>query len=303
MLYSALRNTPDTQFTIYYLHDPDFPEATRDLVRQALACFGTRAEVRFITVPDSLVQGLPLFKAMPQGALRPVMWYRVFLPKLVPDEPKVLYLDCDTLIVDCLDPLWETVIEDKAIAAVTNPIGTTKNGETPWPLVCGLSNSEDYFNSGVMLMNLDYFRAHDVSRRVVEHGLANADWVRFGDQDSLVILLHAERVPLHPRWNLLRLIIMTGDARRLFGHAKVSEAIRHPAILHFEGAAKPWVDPTQHPYGRTFSHYARNLRWPISHIGMQLMDIENFLIRQQWILLYSVFRRFRRRVQAKRLRP
>lgn len=299
MLYSALRNTPDTQFTIYYLQDPDFPEATRDLVRQALAGFGARAEVRFITVPDSLVEGLPLFKAMPRSALRPVMWYRVFLPQLVPDEPKVLYLDCDTLVVDCLDPLWQIVIEDKAIAAVTNPIGNTKKGETPWPMVCGLSDSADYFNSGVMLMNLEYFRAHDVSRRVVEHGLANADWVRFGDQDSLVSVLHAQRVPLHPRWNLLRLIIMTGDARRLFGQSKVSEAIKHPAILHFEGTTKPWLDPTQHPYGRAFGRYARKLPWPTLRMGLRLLDIENFLTRREWTRLHGVFRRLRHRLQLK----
>lgn len=300
MLFSALRNTPGTQFTIYYLHDPDFPETTCDLVRQALACFGTRVEVHFITVPDSLVQGLPLFKTMPQGALRPVMWYRVFLPQLVPDEPKVLYLDCDTLVVDCLDPLWETAIENKAIAAVTNPIANTKKGETPWPLICGLASGEDYFNSGVMLMNLDYFRTHDVSRRVVEHGLANADWVRFGDQDSLVILLHSVRVPLHPRWNLLRLIIMTGDARKLFGQSRVSEAIRNPAILHFEGTTKPWLDPTQHPYGRAFARYARQLPWPTMRMSLRLLDIENFLTRQDWLRLRRTFRRLRNRLQAMR---
>jgi len=297
MLYSALLNTPGTQFCIYYLHDPDFPDATRNLIRQALACFGSRAEISFIPVPDSLVSGLPLFKSMQHSALRPVMWYRVFLPQLVPHEPKVLYLDCDTLVVDCLDPIWETGLEKSAIAAVTNPIGRSKSNETPWPLVCGLSSGDDYFNSGVMLMNLDYFRSHDITRRVVEHGLANADWVKFGDQDSLVVVLHDARVSLHPRWNLLRLIIMTGDARKLFGQVAVSEAIRRPAIIHFEGTTKPWLDPTQHPYGRLFSQYARRLPWPTTRMSIRLLDIENFLTRHEWVRLRKAFRRLRQGLQ------
>lgn len=300
MLYSALCNTPGARFTIYYLHDPGFSEEATKLISKSLAVFGARLEIHFIAVPDTLVQGLPLFKTMQKGALPPVMWYRVFLPQLLPNEPKVLYLDCDTLVVDCLEPLWDTAIENNALAAVTNPVAKTRAGETPWYSACGLRRNEDYFNSGVMLMNLDYFRAHDVSRRVVQHGLANADWVRFGDQDSLVVILHAARVPLHPRWNLLRLIIRVGDEPQLFERTAVSEAIRRPAILHFEGVTKPWVDPTHHPFGRAFTHYARRLEWQTPHFGVRLLDIENFLLRRQWIRLHQLFRRIRLRLNAKR---
>lgn len=297
MLHSALVQTPQARFTVYYLQDPDFPEPARARIHQALARFGSRVELHFITVPDALVTGLPLFKLMVRGAVRPVMWYRVFLPQLLPNVPKVLYLDCDTVVMDSLEPLWMTDLADRPIAAVSNPFVAEKAGK-PWTEVCDLPCSEAYFNSGVMLMNLEYFRAHDISRRVVAHGLANADWVRFGDQDSLVSVLHAERLPLHPRWNLMRCIIMTGDARRLFGHAAVEQAIRHPGIVHFEGTTKPWVDPTQHPYGRAYLRHAKRLPWPVPRTSFRLLDIENFLTRHNWIGLRRLFRRLSRRMQA-----
>ena len=299
MLHSALARTPQAHFTIHYLQDPDFPESARDLLRQSLAGFGARADLSFITVPDTLVEGLPLFQFMKPGLIRPVMWYRVFLPQLLPDTPKVLYLDCDTLVIDSLLPLWQTEVSGKAVAAVSNPFWEGYNEGKPWPTVCGLPTPKDYFNSGVMLMNLDYFRAHDVSRRVVEHGIANADWIRFGDQDSLNALLHAVRAPLHPRYNLMRIIIMASDSRRVFGHATLSEAITRPAILHFEGTIKPWVDATQHPYGRSFSRTARRLPWPTVRTPPSLLDIENFLTRRDWIRLRSLFGRVRSRFQAK----
>lgn len=299
MLYSALCNTPNASFTIYYLQDPDFPEAERDRIREALSGFGARAELRFITVSDDLVEGLPLFQFMARGAMRPVMWYRVFLPQLLSHESQVLYLDCDTLVMQSLLPLWQTDIRDKALAAVTNPFseGYRVNGRT-WPEVCGLSRNEDYFNTGVMLLNLDYFREHDLARKVQDHGRANADWVRFGDQDSLVFVLHALRVPLHPRYNLMRIVIMTADSRRVFGQEAVATAISAPGILHFEGTTKPWVDPTAHPYGRTYVRYAKSLPWPTQKTGLKLADIENFLTRHNWLRLRRLYRRLRGRLQA-----
>lgn len=300
MLYSAVRNTPEASFIIYYLHDPDFPEGARMRLHKALSCFGHRAELCFIAVSDELVDGLPLFPFMKNGAMRPVMWYRVFLPQLLPDEPKVLYLDCDTLVMQSLLPLWQTKIDDKALAAVTNPFseGYRVNGRT-WPDICGLSRNEDYFNTGVMLLNLDYFREHGLSSKVQEHGRANADWVRFGDQDSLVVMLHALRVPLHPRYNLMRIIIMTSDSRRVFGHEAVSAAISAPSVLHFEGTTKPWVDPTAHPFGRAYTRYAKQMPWPTRRTSYSLLDIENLLTRHNWIRLRKWFRRVRSRLSAR----
>lgn len=301
MLFSAVSSTPEARFALYYLQDPDFPETLRAQITQAMQRFGTRAELHFVTVPDGLVQGLPLFEFMKPGAMRPVMWYRVFLPQLLPQEARVLYLDCDTLVVKSLTLLWQTALDGQPLAAVSNPFsaGYARNGKS-WPANCGLARDEDYFNSGVMLLNLDYFRANDITHRVIEHGVTNAGWTRFGDQDSLVVVLHGARVPLHPRYNLMRTIISTGASRAVFGPAVVSEAIADPAILHFEGTIKPWNDPTQHPFGRLYTRVARQLPWPVRDASFGLMDVDNFLIRRDWVPLLRAFRRLLRLVGIKR---
>ena len=48
------------------------------------------------------------------------MWYRIFLPELLPDVDRVLYLDADTIAVDSLAPLWEIDLDDSYLGAVTN---------------------------------------------------------------------------------------------------------------------------------------------------------------------------------------
>lgn len=298
MLLSALENTPGARFRVHYLCTPDFSAHSQALIRQSLRAFEKRLELNFIPVPDALVAGLPLFKTMKAGEIRPVMWYRVFLPRLLPDEPKILYLDCDILVVGSLKPLWRTALAGKALAAVTNPFWDSP-AELAWASRCGLERREDYFNSGVMLLNLDWWRREDITGKVISHGLANADWTRFGDQDSLVAVLHAARLPLAPRWNAMRMLMMANQSRVIFSAEELHEAIRHPAIIHFEGSTKPWVDPSKHPYGRLHARYARRLPWPVTHTPWTLLDLENLLTRLDWPRLRARVRGLRQRLAAR----
>ena len=70
-----------------------------------------------------------------------------------------------------------------------------------------------------------------------------------------------------------------------------------PAILHFEGTTKPWVDPTQHPFGRLYTRIARRLPWPVREARLGLIDVENFLTRRDWTRAQRAVRRLRYRLQ------
>lgn len=298
MLFSALHRTPDASFDVHYLHDPGFPEQTKKTIRRALSRYASRLQLNFIEVADEMVSGLPLFSFMKPGSMPPVMWYRIFLPQLLPQESKVLYLDCDTLIVTSLLPLWQIDLADKALAAVTNPSWSGEKDRS-WHTTCGLENREDYFNSGVMLLNLDQFRARQWSEAILAHGRANGHWTLYGDQDSLVVVLHKHRLPLAPRWNVMRIIALNGDSRRIFSPAEMDDVIRKPAIIHFEGSTKPWINATKHPWGRAHSRYARKLPWPVQSEPWQLLDIENFLIRQNWPRLRKYLNSLRHKLAPK----
>ena len=65
------------------------------------------------------------------------MWYRIFLPELLPDVDRVLYLDVDTLAVDSLEPLWATDLGDAPGGAVTNVFMQDRDSR-PRPEALGL---------------------------------------------------------------------------------------------------------------------------------------------------------------------
>lgn len=298
MLLSAIQNTPDTQIDLHYLHDPDFPKTLRIEIGAALDGYESRVHLQFHEISDDSVKGLPILKLMSMNGstARPTMWYRILLPHILQSEPRVLYLDCDTLVLDDLNIIWDTPLENMALAAVSNPFHVN-SPDKDWALQLGLPGRGAYFNSGVMLMNLDYFRAHDSATHIMENGRTNAAWLRSSDQDSLNILLYEKRQPLAPRWNLMRTIMTSPISREVFKEEELSLAIRSPGIVHFEGGTKPWIDPSGHPYGRYFALYARQLPWPIAHKGFTLNDVDNFLIRNNWRRMHNRFQRLRNKLK------
>ena len=75
---------------------------------------------------------------------------RLFMGEMLPDCVKrVLYLDCDTVVLASLKKLWQTDLKGRLFGAVMEP--------TIYPAVkasIGLGKEDPYFNSGVLLIDL-----------------------------------------------------------------------------------------------------------------------------------------------------
>ena len=77
-----------------------------------------------------------------------MMYARILLPSMLPNLDKVIYLDCDLVVCKDLKSLWETDVNDVAVAMA--PDLWYQDKETLGRL--GINNN--YLNSGVMVMNL-----------------------------------------------------------------------------------------------------------------------------------------------------
>lgn len=292
MLHSLLSRNPRARVTVHFLHAPTLPDASKQ--KLAALIESLRGTVRFHEIPDSGIEGLPEMARIPR-----LMWFRVLLPELLPELDRVLYLDADTFVVDSLEPLWKTDLSGYYLAAVTNVIDK-KFAHRPAEL--GLGGPSEYFNSGVLLFNLDLMRQDRCGARIFEYARANAGRLLWPDQDGLNVILAPRRLALHPRWNCQNTLFYWPQARDVFGAEAVAEATTSPAILHFEGPdqAKPWHYLNDHPYRARYLECLRQTGFPVPPIEGR--TLRNMLFRYSPTGVWSWLRGQRRRLGKKRRR-
>jgi lipopolysaccharide biosynthesis glycosyltransferase len=154
------------------------------------------------------------------------MYYRLFIPEIVKGE-KALYLDSDIVVNQQINDLYNTDISNTFLAAVDNmEIYNHHDLEMEY--------SAKYFNSGVMLINLEYWRTYNVKKKVINFVSRKREVIRFPDQDGLNSVINGNWLELHPKYNM---------HSKLYACPMVSpikEAIANPVIIHYIGPSKPW---------------------------------------------------------------
>lgn len=108
---------------------------------------------------------------------------RAALTKILPNESRVLSLDCDTIIQSHLRGLWETDLQGKLIG-MAQEIGRP---------------GRPYYNAGVMLMDLDALRRSRKDDEVIH--LINHQDLTFNEQDAINTVLHNHIYKLDSKWN------------------------------------------------------------------------------------------------------
>ena len=221
LLSSVLDHRGDDELVVHYLHGPEFPrDATGRLAGMFRDVDG--AELVFHEIEPERVAGL--------GApdyFSTANWYRIFLPELVPEADRVLYVDADAILAGGLHPA------DDDYSSVAGSLGAVDDVRLPWlddrAAQLGLPAGQRYFNSGVLLMNLDAMRRDDAAKAVLDYARAEGDRLYWVDQDALNVVLGDRRLSLHPRWNAMNAILAFPAGVEAFGAEAVEEARRRPA--------------------------------------------------------------------------
>jgi FkbM family methyltransferase len=255
MLRSLFIENPGECFIVHFMYDQRLPAVERDALGALCGEFGQMFSP--LLMNEDIKNVFPFMGRF--GGFN--AWYRVLLPRLLPDLPKVLYLDVDLLIVGRIRELWEWPLDGKCIAAVTNPLLEHMVDRVRDDL--GVPDADSYFNSGVLLMDLDALRRERAVEHVVafiSEGHAPMPWA---DQEPLNAVLHTKRAHLPPKWNAVP-SLWELDWRHLprsWSQAQREEARDHPAIVHFIGPYKPWHYRNISPYRSRYFDHLHHTRW------------------------------------------
>jgi lipopolysaccharide biosynthesis glycosyltransferase len=187
--------------------------------------------------------------------------FRLFdVPDHCGDVDRVVYLDADVLLLSPADELLSMDLAGKtAAAAVDLPAHPTLDAPGVLPGWPGRERfkGRPYFNSGVLVIDLERWRRTRVSERAVEFLAQYPESTRFYDQDSLNVALIDDWLILDPRWNLEPGFVGTPAFER-----QVPPELRpqyaawedEARIWHFMGSRrKPWK--ASYPAGRVLDHF------------------------------------------------
>lgn len=184
-------------------------------------------------------------------------YYRCLLSDMLPtDIDKVLYLDCDIVVLGDITPFWETPLDNLGVAAVED-IGC--NEATRYDIL-KYPQKYSYFNAGVLLINLKYWRDHNMAQTCVDYYNQYPERLQFNDQCLLNSILHKNKVLVDLKWNVQDAFYRTPKTMDKAWHDKFANTLKHPIILHYTNR-KPWSYDSQHPLRCEYFKYLALTPW------------------------------------------
>lgn len=212
------------RFIKFYVINSDFPTEWFVSMRKKLAKLA--CQIINARVSSSLVSNCKTDSS-----------YTVFLRYFVADfveEDKALYLDCDIVVTRDLSSLFETELGDAPIAAIKDLGGEVYFGE-------------QIFNSGVLLINVNYWRENDIAGQLIEMTDNLHDKVTQDDQIILNMLFENRWLELPFAYNCITLHTTFSDYE--------PEKGLYPPVIHYLTERKPWKEYTQSIYREVWWFY------------------------------------------------
>ena len=127
-------------------------------------------------------------------------YYRFLIADMFPEYDKGLYLDCDIAVNGDISELYNCPLKDRFAAVMREEVMTAYDVYGTYvEKVLGI-NRADYFNAGVMVMNLALLREVDIQSRLMEI-MSEYTFTTTQDQDYLNVLFYGNVLALPQHWN------------------------------------------------------------------------------------------------------
>ncbi len=171
---------------------------------------------------------------------------------------KLLYIDGDTIVQRDLSDLFNIDLGTNYLAAGPALIGLDEKYRV-WHYDERLGVPfDEYFNTGVMLLNLAAFREDELYEKLLHFTENNSGYV-FMDQDAFNVVCRGRVTPLSQKYNLMP---SSEKLLKLPGRSDQSGAglprPKDASILHFAGPQKPWLYPGA-PWSKYYlGHFRRS---------------------------------------------
>lgn len=220
LITSLFQNNPEINFNIHAI-STGISDLEREKIQKYIKEEGS--EIFVYSIDASPIQDFKLTSNWTHA-----VYYRLFLPLLVPTSvDRLLYLDSDTIVIGKISSLFDINLEEYPLAAVYD------NYVKAQPLL-NINLEGEYFNSGVLLIDVKKWRQQKVSERAMEYLAMHPERILYVDQCALNAVLFKNWKKIDSKYNLLYSYL-----QETISKTELNTIIKNIVIVHFT-LQRPW---------------------------------------------------------------
>lgn len=247
MLKSLFLNNQKESFTIFLMHSSIKDEEISNLNNYIN---NNGSQLKVLYVDNSCFSNAPSHLYYTKE-----MYYRLLAFKLLPDDiDRILYLDPDILVINSITNLYNNNLEGYLYAAAFHDIIAFKEINKIRFYPYEISN---YYNSGVLLMNLELQRKRIDEDSIFKFVELNHVHLTLPDQDVLNALYSKQIKSLDEKLYNYDVRYFTYYKMASKGKWDMEHVINNTVILHFCGKKKPWKKGYSGKFHSVYKHYEK----------------------------------------------
>lgn len=257
LMRSICINNPDENINFHIIVSQGFEQSDQEILQNIAD--EHHCDCNFYTIQEK-DKDLPLGREGMPGRITIETYYRLFITELLPDDiHKIIYLDGDMICRKSLRKLWDTNLDDMPIGAVHDMDETLHLGTKRLPYM----PSDGYFNAGMLLINVDYWREHHALDTFLNIIKERSECIVFHDQDILNMAFHDKKVWLPLTYNFQNGFLFPESERKCVPEIvdEIESTMQDPAIIHYCTGVKPWNVCCTHPQRWVWRYYKSLSLW------------------------------------------
>ena len=240
---------PPPSTTVHILHDNTLTLDNREKFIYLAGRYGQA--VKFYNVEELCADKIAEMKKIMPGVVNSqfsiASLYRLLIPQLLPaDVDKCIYLDSDIIVNLDINELWQINLEGKVLGVIPEVLNGVNTRKSFKLVADNLIKPEDYFNSGVMLMNIKVFRTEQEMLMNSINFISKNPAYKYFDQEILNYCFSTRTLKLPLKYNLL--------VNNLRYEQKIEKG-----IYHFAGGA--FANGLNNPFNRLWIKYFVKTPW------------------------------------------
>ena len=265
-IFSLLENNKSCDRIHIYIMDNHISAENKDKLVEVANNY--KRQISFVPMPD--------MKELTGQEIDTRRWNistfgRLYMASALPETVhKVLNIDCDTIILDSIEPLWNADMSGKVFGGMLECINDRYRKNV------GKTSGDYYLNGGIVFLNLDEVRAGSYEKKFTDYITKYGSSLAYLDQDVLNgVVEQSKKMKLPMRYNVLSIYfyatyeqvlrIRRSGSEEFYSKEEYDLSVQHPGLVHFTtcflDGLRPWIKGNQHPFLKQFLQYKEMSPW------------------------------------------